>query len=182
LPKAAQKGSVTQMDVAAGVWGGTLYFYTGGRIIRPLKMKQLPLIVGYTGIKADTVTLVNQVAAQARKYPGVINGVYDLMEQIVKHAKPAVLKQEWETVGELMNLNHGLLESLGVSIDKLSQMIYAARNNGAYGAKLSGGGGGDCMIAFIPENVRQNVEKGIEKAGGQIIPVKAHAEGVRIEK
>lgn len=176
------QGKGSGFDVAAGVWGGTLYFFTGGKIVQPLNIKELSLIVGYTGIKADTVTLVNQVAEKAKKYPEVINGIYDMMEKIVKRAKPAVVKQDWETVGELMNLNQGLLESLGVSIDKLSQMIYGARDNGAFGAKLSGGGGGDCMISFAPKSVRKAVEKGIEKAGGQVITVKANAEGVRIEK
>ena len=59
-------------------------------------------------------------------------------------------------------------------------MIYASREAGAYGAKLSGAGGGDCMVALTPEKKRASVEKAIERAGGTIIQVKTNAEGVKI--
>lgn len=176
------QGKGSGFDVAAAVWGGTLYFFTGGKIIKPLKMKELPLIVGYSGIKADTVTLINHVQEKAGKYPKIIDGIYSLIEKIVKQAKVALVNNDWKTVGELMNLNQGLLESLGVSIDTLSQLIYAANDNGAYGAKLSGAGGGDCMIAFSNSKNKKVIEEGIKKSGGEVIQVKTQAEGVRIEK
>ncbi|MBI4097430.1 MAG: mevalonate kinase, partial [Candidatus Levybacteria bacterium] len=52
----------------------------------------------------------------------------------------------------------------------------------AYGAKLSGAGGGDCMIALSSDALRSKVEKAIEKSGGEIISVTTNAEGVRIEE
>jgi mevalonate kinase len=60
-------------------------------------------------------------------------------------------------------------------------MIYAARNAGAYGAKLSGAGGGDCMIALAPEDKRKAVEKAITAAGGQVLQVEVNAKGVAIQ-
>jgi len=39
------------LDIASAVYGGTLYFETGGKIIQPVKTNNLPLIVGYSGIK-----------------------------------------------------------------------------------------------------------------------------------
>src|SRR3989338_2227690 len=44
------QGKGSGFDVAAAVYGGTLYFVTGGKIIEPLIIKELPLIVGYSGI------------------------------------------------------------------------------------------------------------------------------------
>ena len=61
-------------------------------------------------------------------------------------------------------------------------MIYAARDAGAYGAKLSGAGVGDCMIALAPPAKVKAVKLAITKAGGQIINVKTNVFGVRIEK
>ena len=49
------------------------------------------------------------------------------------------------------------------------------------GAKLSGAGGGDCMIALVTNDTRKFVESAIEKAGGQIMHVKPNAKGVRVE-
>lgn len=176
------QGKGSGFDVAAGVYGGTLYFVTPGKTIEKLKIKTLPLIVGYSGVKADTVTLINKVSDTAKDYPRVINGIYDIVGVIVNEAKPYVVKENFEELGRLMNLNQGLLESMGVSINKLSQMIYAACENGAYGAKLSGAGRGDCIIALAPSKNVSTVGKAIEKVGGTVIKVKTNAEGVRVEK
>lgn len=169
-------------DLAAATYGDTLYFITPGKVIEPLKLKGLPLIVGYTGVKFDTPTLVKQVNAQAKKYPKLYKMIFNQISDLVDQAKVALRKNDLEKVGELMNLNQGLLDTLGVNSNILSKLIYAARDAGAYGAKLSGAGGGDCMIALAPENKRRAVEKAIEAAGGQIIKVEVNTEGVKVEK
>ena len=56
-----------------------------------------------------------------------------------------------EKLGELMNLNHGLLRRIGVSSRELEELIRIAHSHGAYGAKLTGGGGGGSMIALLPD-------------------------------
>ena len=70
---------------------------------------------------------------------------------------------------------------MGVGSKELANLIYAARNAGSYGAKLSGGGGGDCMIALAPPSKIKAVKEAITKARGQVIDVEANTEGVRIE-
>ena len=173
------QGLGSGFDLAAAIYGGTLYFITGGTTIQPLTINHLPLIVGYTGVKADTATIVREVKARFEKYTELLKNIYDGIAMIVEEAKIALEKNDLEKVGQLMNLNQGYLETLGVSSEKLSAMIYAARNAGAYGAKLSGAGGGDCMIALAPSSKRKAVKKAIEKAGGQIIKVEINDKGVK---
>ncbi len=175
------QGVASGFDVAAATFGGTIYYVIGGKVLQPLTLPSLPLIIGYSGIKADTVTLVNLVKEKAKKYPKVIDAIYNSIGFLVDQAKKALLKGDFETVGELMNFNQGYLSVLGVSSGKLESMIHAARDTGAYGAKLSGAGSGDCMIALAPQKTRKDVEKAIIKAGGQAINIKANVEGVRIE-
>ncbi len=175
------QGKGSGFDVAAAVYGGTLYFVTGGKVIEPLNIQSLPLIVGYSGVKADTVTLINKVKETFADNNDRLQEIYSGMETIVEKAKPFVISGDWESVGSLMNENQKLLKELGVSIDKLDSMISSAVGAGAYGAKLSGAGGGDCMIALSSEGVRSKVEEAIGKAGGEIIEVFTNAEGVRVE-
>jgi len=151
-----KKGS--GVDIAANIYGGTVYFVTGGKIIKPLNINNLPLIVGYSGIKADTVTILNQVRERFLDKPGQLNKIYDSIGNLVEDAKKALIKNDWEKAGNLMNKNQKYLSLLGVSIPKLDNMINAAIEAGAYGAKLSGAGGGDCMIAVGPENRRKEIE------------------------
>ena len=174
------QGKGSGFDAAAAIYGGTIYFWTGGKIIKPLDTKGLNLIVGYTGIKVDTVTMIDQVKELSEKHPKTIEGIYNQIQSIVEFAKKYLNLKDWEGLGELMNINHGYLEALGVSDAKLAELIYAARNSGVYGAKLSGGGG-DCMIGLSSDSKRRAVEKAIKKAGGKIIKVRVNAEGVRVE-
>lgn len=201
------QGKGSGFDVAAAVFGGTLfyqvkqspsevrglYFVTGGkvidvdcnsrptRIIEPLNIPPLPLIVGYSGIKADTVILINQVLEKSKENPQATEDIYNNIAKLVEQAKVALLNTDWTMIGQLMDQNQALLKQLGVSIDKLDNMISAARKAGAYGAKLSGAGGGDCMIALAPEDKIEAVKKAITQAGGQMIEVETNVEGVRIE-
>ena len=174
------QGKGSGFDVAAATFGGTLYFWTGGKIIKPLDIKSLPLVVSYSGVKADTVTLINEVKKKANKYPKVIEGIYDQIQNLVEEGRRAILKGDWENLGLLINFNQGYLESLGVGTKKLSDMIYAARDNGAYGAKLSGAGGGDCITALVPNAKKAAVVKALNKVS-QVINVKTNVEGVRVE-
>ena len=176
------QGKGSGFDVAAAVYGGTLYFVTGGKVIEPLKINSLPLIVGYSGIKADTVTLMNQVKEAFANKKIRLEEIYNEIEVLVNKGKEAIVKMDWKMFGDLMNKNQKLLSELGVSIDKLDNMIKIALENGAYGAKLSGAGGGDCMIAIASKQRQQDVRNGIANAGGAVIDIHANAEGVRIDK
>jgi len=169
-------------DVASAVFGGTLYFVTGGKTIESLKIKNIPLIIGYSGIKADTVILIDKVAEKFSGNKKRLEQIYDEVASIVDKAKQYVVLEKWDQVGRLMNDNQKLLSELGVSISKLDDIISSAITNGAYGAKLSGAGGGDCMIALGPDDKMSHIKKAIENAGGEILKVKTNAQGVRIEK
>ncbi|MEK7634242.1 MAG: mevalonate kinase [Patescibacteria group bacterium] len=151
-------------DVASATYGGTIYFLTGGKIIEPLAIKELSLVIGYSGAKASTSKIVKNLKPDFK--------IFDKIEKIVGEAKISLVNSDWKKAGELMNQNHKLLQELGVSTEKLDKMCVAAVVSGAYGAKLSGAGGGDCMIALVPKNKIKNVESSIISVGGEIIKVK----------
>lgn len=151
-------------DIASAVYGGTIYFVTAGKIIEPLSVKNIPLVIGYSGTKASTTKIVKDLKPDFR--------IFDKIKQIVEEAKMSLVKSDWKKSGELMNQNHKLLQELGVSTEKLDKMCQAAVMSGAHGAKLSGAGGGDCMIALVSKDKKEQVENSIVNAGGEIINVK----------
>ncbi len=169
-------------DIAAAIYGGTLYFITSGKKIEKLKVKKIPLVVGYTGAKANTRYLVRRVRKKFEKNIDILDNIFDSISIIVKNAKNEIENNNWREVGKLMNSNQILLEKLGVNTPKLSELINAARNSGAYGAKLSGAGGGDCMIALASTEKCDTVKDAISDAGGKIISVSTNSNGVIVEK
>ncbi len=176
------QGVGSGFDLAVAVSGGTIYFIKGGKIIRPINVGRLPLIVGYTGIKADTATLVRRVSEDYKKNKKKIEEIFNSVTKIVNKSRSLLVLKDYVKLGELMNENQKLLYRLGVSIPKLDKLTKAATDAKAYGAKLSGAGGGDCMIALADKKDVRKVKKAISEAGGIVIPVKTGAEGVKIEK
>jgi len=183
------QGVGSGFDIAAATYGGCLYFVTGGKEIIPLMVKRLPLVVGYSGIKADTPAIVKKLKikisssakASEDKQNSKYNNIFNRITTIVEKTKKELICGNWVKVGQLMNENHRLLQELEVSTPKLDIMCQAAIGAGAYGAKLSGAGGGDCMIALVDDPKRKQVEQAIKASGGQVIKVNNNAQGVIIE-
>lgn len=175
------QGKGSGFDVAAAIYGGTLYFVTGGKVIESLKIKNMPLVIGYTGVKADTVTMMKSVEEKMKSQPERVGRIFDAIAKLTNDAKVKMIEGDWERVGKLMDFNQDYLRDLGASSEKLEAQISAAKGAGAWGAKLSGAGGGDCMIALVDGKKRKIVEDAIIKAGGQVIHIDTGAEGVRIE-
>ncbi len=170
------QGAASPTDTAISTFGGVLF-------IQPKKQKYqrinaaLPMVVGYTGIERSTKILVQNVNSLKEKFPEIVNPIIKDIGKITREAKRRL--ENNENIGELMNINHGLLDALGVSTEKLNELVYAARNAGAKGAKLTGAGGGGCMIAYAPKNA-EKVARAIEKCGCAALKTGISGEGVRV--
>lgn len=177
----AVQGVGSGFDVASAIWGGTIYFVGGGASIVPLPIGILPLVVGYSGVKADTATMVKEVAKKYADNTQKMERIFDAIATLVNDAKDKFLEGDWQRVGTLMNFNQDYLRDIGVSTEKLEALIYASKNAGCWGAKLSGAGGGDCMIAICSPDAYESVIAAITRSGGKIIATTCGAQGVRLE-
>lgn len=177
----AVQGKASGFDVASTIYGGTIFYQGGGAIIETLPIKKLPIIIGFSGKKISTTNLIEKVSQLHKNNQTIIDNIFKNSETLVLEAKKYLLTNNWENFGDLLNINQGLLDALGVNTLQLSKQIFAARGHGALGAKLSGAGGGDCMFALITPETRDAVKKAIKNAGGYIVDIKANVEGARIE-
>lgn len=172
------QGVGSGFDIAAAVYGGIQYYVTGGAVIESIHITSLPLVVGYSGIKADTPFYIRKVAEAFKYKQDELKNIFASVTSLVEEAKVGLMTSDFEKTGKCMTQNHTLLQKLGVSIPKLDEMVEVANQTGAWGAKLSGAGGGDCMIALVSDEKREGVMRAIEKVGGEIIHVSLNAKGV----
>jgi mevalonate kinase len=121
------------------------------------------------------------VGENLKNNPEKINNIFDKMKIIVDKAKKELENKNWKRVGGLMNENQELLRQLNVSSKELENLISSARKAGTYGGKLSGAGGGDCMITLATDDFKKEVIKEIENFGGRIIDVTTNDMGIKIE-
>jgi mevalonate kinase len=176
------QGAGSGFDIASAVWGGTLWFVRQGEVIEDLPdFRDCMLIVGYSGSKADTKSMIADVAKKRASDPQKVNRIFSAIEKLVVQAKDAYVAGDWPRLGTYMNFNQEYLRDLGVSTEKLEALIAAAKKAGAWGAKLSGAGGGDCMIAISSNDTKEAVQNALIAAGGEVVLVAPHAPGVRIE-
>jgi len=174
-------GIPSGVDPAISTMGGTMLFQmdTG---FKPLEVKtNIPLIIGDTGVERSTRVQVEKVRDLVDKYPRVTEHLMKAAREIVLRTIEALKENDLETLGTMMNINHALLYGIGVSDESLEWLANAARKAGALGAKLTGAGGGGCMIALAREEKLEQVSEAIQRSGGRPFVARKTEEGVRIE-
>jgi len=174
-------GTPSGVDPAISTMGGTMLFQmdTG---FKPLEVKtNIPIIIGDTGVGRSTRVQVEKVRDLVDKYPRITESLMKTAREIVLRAIDALKENDLETLGTMMNINHALLYGVGVSDESLEWLTNAARKAGALGAKLTGAGGGGCMIALAREEKLEQVSEAIQRAGGRPFVARKTEEGVRIE-
>ena len=127
----------------------------------------LPFIIGNTRKKRSTKKMVEGVAELKDRNPKLMDEVIDTICDISKEGLDALMRDDAQRMGDLMNINHGLLAGIGVSTMKLEILIHTARQNGELGAKLTGAGGGGCMIALADEPEIPDIERAIRRRSSQ---------------
>jgi mevalonate kinase len=175
------QGKASGFDVASAIYGGTLYFSERGAVIRPLELPTLPIVIGYSGAKVGTVSLVENVAQLRSRQRFMVESMFELMHRLTDDGRYALEQKAWADLGDLFNIQQGLLDALGVSSPQLARLIEAARSAGALGAKLSGAGGGDCMFALASPDSAAAIRRAITDAGGVLIEYPINAPGARLK-
>lgn len=174
------QGAASPIDTTLSTYGGSIYLSRDpDEIIRMPLDWNLPLIIGFTPRQMNTGELIKYVKIKKDRYPAVINSILDSMGQITETAREALLLRDEKMLGELMNVNQGLLDALGVNTPELSHMIYTARKAGALGSKITGAGGGGSIIAYCPQN-RNEVLLELKKRY-MAFPVQLCGEGVQVK-
>ncbi|MFQ3319523.1 MAG: mevalonate kinase [Natronomonas sp.] len=141
-----QDGEASRADTFCSAMGGAVRVQ-GDDCRRLRDVPNLPFVVGYDGGTGDTGELVAGVRALKEEYEFADDTV-EAIGDIVRNGEAALEAGNLEEVGRLMDFNHGLLSALGVSARSLDTMVWAAREADALGAKLTGAGGGGCIVAL----------------------------------
>jgi len=174
----AYAGTPSGIDNTAATYGGLIWFkrnLSGGpNTIEKLSIrKPVEIVMGNTGIVADTKEMVAGVAERKKRNPEKYNPLFKQAEELAFTARKALEEFDLRKVGKLMNENHRLLQQIEVSCKELDYLVNLAREHGAYGAKLTGGGGGGCMVALTPsEELQEAVAKAMEKEGFEVLRTK----------
>jgi len=165
-------GKPSGIDNTLACYGKPLVFRSGSPpLVEPLNIKTpIPMVVGMTGYEGLTAKTVGRVNAAWQKDRKLYERIFDQIDTLVLRGVQAIQDEDLATLGELMNVCHGMLNALQVSTPELEQLVDIAREHGALGAKLTGGGGGGSIIALCDGDT-DAVVNAIRAAGFKAIPV-----------
>ena len=170
------------IDQTISTYGGVIK-YRRSEGITPLRIESdVPLVIGNTGKLRNTGQLVKKVRDKKERFPVLMDSIINLGDIISEKAEEALKQGDMIRLGELMDINQGLLSAIDVSTGQLEELIFASRMAGALGAKLTGAGGGGCIIALSSKENQDSLVKAINKVGGTAIIARKTDRGVRVVK
>jgi mevalonate kinase len=147
---------------------GKPVFFIKGQPIETFKVgRPFTIVIGDTGVPAPTKESVGDVRALWLEDQSTLEGIFNKIAEVSLTARRAIESGNPESLGELMDQNHSLLQELTVSSPELDHLIKAARDAGALGAKLSGGGRGGNMIALVEKEKAESVSTALLSAGAK---------------
>jgi len=174
----AYAGNPSGIDNTAATFGGLIWFeknLTGGsNKIEQLSIREpVEIVIGNTGIVANTKAMVAGVGERKKQNPEKYGAVFGQAEKLAYEGRKALEEFDLREVGELMDENHRLLQEIEVSCKELDYLVDLARKRGAFGAKMTGGGGGGCMLALTPgKELQEKVAAAMEAEGFQVLRTK----------
>ena len=143
----------------------------------PINSDDVYLVIGNTGVHAPTGKQVAKVAEMLQQDPSRMKEI-DTIGQIARRGIKALKEGDFAAVGRTMTENQLMLSSIGVSSPELDNLIKAASPS-SLGAKLTGAGGGGCMVA-LTRNPKETSDA-IELAGGRTLISRLGSSGLSVD-
>ncbi|WP_324767012.1 GHMP kinase [Pokkaliibacter plantistimulans] len=144
----AVQGRGSGTDLATSVHGGLIAYRMAQREVIPLP-GLWPIALVYAGYKTPTPVVIRHIAAAAEAAPALYDSLYQLMGDCAEQAMAALEASDLPGFARCLNMQHGLLDALGVCDASLADIVYRLRGmDGVLAAKISGSGLGDCILAL----------------------------------
>jgi mevalonate kinase len=166
-------GKPSGVDNTAATYGGLLLYHIkqGKKTWARIDLKEpVEIVLGNSGVTADTTTLDSHVDGQKEHNPRLFNEWLQTVTDQAFQMRAALENDNLEKVGRIMTANHEILIDMSLSHPTLNYLCRKALETGALGAKLTGGGRGGYMNALTPgRDLQERVAAAIEKEGYKVI-------------
>lgn len=180
-----------KQDQYAATFGGVNYmeFFADEKVIvNPLRIREETLkelafnmVLYYTGTsRLSSAIIEKQQQSIKNNLMTSVNAMHKTREMAVL-MKEALLKNELNTLGEIMNQGWEFKKKMaaGISNQEIDRIYRAAMTAGATGGKISGAGGGGFMFFFCPGNTRYQVAETLQGFGGNVQSFQFTKSGLR---
>lgn len=142
------QGMGSGADAAASIYGGMVAYQQQPLVVEKFTVTY-PLTVLYSGFKTPTVEAIEQVQARFATQRALFRYLMASIGQCAIDGAAQLRKAAWQSFGDIMKIQQGLMEALGVNVPELQACVSQLQANPAIlGAKISGSGFGDCAVGL----------------------------------
>ncbi len=165
--EALYHGTPSGIDNTVVTYGCPVYFVKGQSIETLRVGAPFTIVIGDTGVPAPTKESVADVRRLWEREIPHWEKIFDQVGDLATRARVAIEAGAAPLLGDLMNQNHELLQTMTVSSPELDRLVHVARSTGALGAKLSGGGRGGNMIALVKPDRAEIIANALRTVGAK---------------
>ncbi|MCJ7590225.1 MAG: hydroxymethylglutaryl-CoA reductase, degradative [Woeseiaceae bacterium] len=164
-------GNPSGIDNTVSCYGTAMLFRNGNTpSMKVLSLDEVPpLVIAFSHGLGSTLEQVAAVRRRHEKNSEHYDALFDQIDALSLAGAAALVSKQYDQLGRLMNICHGLLNAIEVSTPDIEKMVAIARDNGAVGAKLTGAGGGGSIVALCPAK-EDDVRSALQRAGYRTLP------------
>ena len=137
----------------------------------------LEILIVDTGERCATSDTTARVRGLWNRDPKGAGALFDEMNEIAEEGRRRLEQKKWDEVGSLMNRNQERLRWLGVSTPRIDSLTRELRD-WVYGAKITGAGGGGCVLCLPKEGAEKRIAEIVMREGGVLLEADLCGEGV----
>lgn len=132
--------------------------FRSGELTRIKTNMPVKMLITNTRVGRNTKTLVAAVSERTLKHPNAMSSVFNAIDSISNEVASIIqapvsddlaITEKEEKLGELMEMNQGLLQCMGVSHASIETVIRTTLKY-KLSSKLTGAGGGGCVLTLLP--------------------------------
>ncbi|HEY9898178.1 MAG TPA: mevalonate kinase [Pantanalinema sp.] len=162
--EAIAHGTSSGLDPTAVAAEGPVRFVRDHAPVELAITEPFGLVVADSGEASGTGRMVALVKEGIEADPAARSAM-DALGEVADMVAELLERADFQALGLQMSRAHQLLGQLGVSTPRLDAICRSALFAGAFGAKLSGAGGGGCAIALAPLSRLGEVASAMVEAG-----------------
>jgi mevalonate kinase len=174
------QGAASGYDVATQLLGGFVAYEDAGeaqmRRVEPGAAEPLHWVVGWSRRKASTGEMIKQVR---RSFP-IGHEIYAEIGALARRGIDLLAAGDVRALGAALNEGQRLLHALGAVPSDLAELLATLQSvDGVLGARLSGAGGGDCVLILADDPAA--AAQAAEALGLELLGLSPENGGIRQE-
>lgn len=145
-------------DCTVSTYGGLMEYDKNNGFRKIEDKPNFQLVIANSDIEHSTESMVSKVKEFENQNKDKFYELSSLESKLVNDVLKLIKENKIKEIGEKVNLNQKFLEEIGISNEKLEDMIKIGQMS-SYGAKITGSGGGGCIFALTNESNLENTLK-----------------------